>query len=137
MAVVPLLSPLSQFGLFCQPQTSFTRSKNRESFTTLRRVLLRIEARRIRWKIMLTTMLPPSEKSHRCVVETGWFYSKKSAIRIAATFFSWNTKLPATHDSRFFASRGKIEKGFSLDQETLVASMFFNERLRKVAKDAK
>jgi len=25
--------------------------------------------------------------------------------------------------------RGKVEKGFSLGQETLAASMFFNERL--------
>ena len=57
MAVVALLSPLSQFGLFYQPQTSFTRSKNRESFTTLQRVSLRIETRRIQWKIMLTTFL--------------------------------------------------------------------------------
>jgi len=29
--------PLSQFGLFRQPQTSFTRLRNRKSFTTLRR----------------------------------------------------------------------------------------------------
>lgn len=36
-----LLFPLSQFGLFRQPQTSFTRSRNRESFTTLRRASLR------------------------------------------------------------------------------------------------
>lgn len=57
MIVVPLLSPLSQFGLFRQPQTSFTRSRNRESFTTLRRVSPRIEARRIRRKIMLTSSL--------------------------------------------------------------------------------
>lgn len=57
MVTVPLLSPLSQFGLFRQPQTSFTRSRNRESFTTLRRVSPRIEARRIRRKIMLTSSL--------------------------------------------------------------------------------
>lgn len=57
MLVVPLLSSLSQFGLFHQPQTSFTCSRNRESFTTLRRVSPRIEARCIRWKIMLTSSL--------------------------------------------------------------------------------
>lgn len=129
MVVVPLLLPLSQFGLFHQPQTSFTRSRNRESFTTLRRVSQRIEARRIRWKIMLTSSVRNITLLRS---RDGQFYSKKSAIRIAATFFLKNTKLLRTHDSCFLQVEEKSERTFLFIRKLLCFSTESRERRQRI-----
>lgn len=127
-------SLLSQFGLFRQPQTSFTRSRNRESFTTLRKASLRRKLDAFGGKSCLRALARKNRsaaQSRRGDSIRGSSIGDSNLCHIFLEERGVSRK--RTHDSRFLQVEEEVERGFSLDQEDFASLMFLNVRLRKRA----